>query len=734
MIEAMFQIGRLQKLFENALDAACRRPIWTLTFSTFCLVLAVFQASHLKVELDLYSKNDKGFKTTHEFREQKRRFQDTNQALLIFANREGAFKLREVCTIREWLQQELAQNTEVSDITSPFGIRQAKRTDDKVWYPLYLQSDCESADAVALSKPVDFKTLRDTPWGDSLTDKNGFDFAVEVLFRDTPGGSRFGAFDPEPIKLLHAKAEQELGTKIPGLTIYLAGASAFESHLKDAMLKDIWLQGLVFFLIIAAFRVCFGTFRSGFVFIFTLITTLTFVYGMMSFCGVALDLLTSNLVLMTTLAGLEDFLFVSMLMRTGTTRNDALRRMIVPCFFTTFTTAIGFLSLQMSDVAIIGRFGVWAAWGALAEWLVMFFVLPAICELSPHFGDWVDTRRAMNLDWVRRLAGLKANRISLRISFALFASGLGAFWFLNLNETPTKNFPKNHITTRTHEYLTQTRGWEAAVYLIFERPNLREHREDVRTVLNKLREQPNVTSIVDPFSIEDFVSQKLPIEDHPIVETEIQMTGSYRRLFSGRDEARAVVYLAKSDLDTLEEFTKQVEALCPDGSCRVTGHSAVYLEYSRKIVPTLLESFGVSLALVSLTLVLLAQALGVRQKLAVVYTAIWGPVSMLAIIAVFQVPVSLMTSLFAATIVGLTGDNGIQFLFAARNGDLAEGLKARGESSVILSLLLAFASLVFLAETVKPMQILGVLFFIGFIMNLAGDLWLLKGAVRDAGE
>jgi uncharacterized protein len=730
MIEAMFHIAGLQKIFEKALDAARRHAIWTLTFSTFCLVLAAVQASRLNVELDLYSKDAKGFETTRDFREQKHRFRDTNQALLIFVPQSGAFNLREVCQIREWLTRELKSNSEIADITTPFEIRQAHRTDDKVWYPLYLDLDCDSANATALAKPVDFKPLRETPWADSLTDKNGHDFAVEVLFRDTPGGSRFGAFDPEPIKRLHAKAQQELGPKVSGLTIYLAGASAFESHLKDAMLKDIWLQGLVFLLIVVAFRFLFGTMRAGFVFILTLLATLTLVYGLMSFCGVALDLLTSNLVLMTTLAGLEDFLFVSMLMRAGNTRSEALRRMIVPCFLTTLTTVIGFLSLQMSDVAIIGRFGVWAAWGAIAEWLVMFFVLPAVFEFSPKLSHWVDRKRMANLGWIQKVANIKANRFSFRISFVLFAAGIGAFWFLNLNEIPTQNFPKDHITSRTHDYLAKTRGWEAAVYLIFERPNLREHRSDVKEVLNKLRQQKDVTSIVDPFSIEEFVARPLPNADHPIVETEIQLASSYRRVFSGRDEARAVVYLAKSDLDTLETFTLKVRELCPNATCRVSGHSAVYLEYSRKIVPTLLESFGVSLALVSMTLFLLALALGMRQKFAIVYTAIWGPVAMLAVIALFQIPVSLMTSLFAATIVGLTGDNGIQFMFASQKGNLQQGLEERSQSSVILSLLLAVASLVFLAETVKPMQILGILFFTGFIMNLAGDLWLLKGALQ----
>jgi hypothetical protein len=196
MIEAMFHIARLQKFFETALNAVRRHALWTLTISFVCIALATVQASRLNVELDLYSKDAKGFKTTQDFREQKRRFQDANQALFIFSPQNEAFTLGEVCEIQHWLESELKNNSEISAVTAPFEIRQAKRIADKVWYPHFLSFNCEIENADALSKPINFLRLRESPWADSLTDRKGRDFAVEILFRETPGGSRFGSFDP----------------------------------------------------------------------------------------------------------------------------------------------------------------------------------------------------------------------------------------------------------------------------------------------------------------------------------------------------------------------------------------------------------------------------------------------------------------------------------------------------------------------------------------------------------
>lgn len=189
------------------------------------------------------------------------------------------------------------------------------------------------------------------------------------------------------------------------------------------------------------------------------------------------------------------------------------------------------------------------------------------------------------------------------------------------------------------------------------------------------------------------------------------------------------MYLKEGDLRSQTRLAEKIKELCPHHFCRVTGQNAAYLEISNKVVSTLLDSFVVSLSLVLMALMLIAHYFGIREKIAIAYSAVWGPVAMLFVIAIFQVPVSIVTSLFAAVIVGITGDNAIQYMFATKNSDLRSGIDDRGDGTVFLSFLLAAGSCVFFFQSVKPLQILGLLFFIGFIVNLAGDLWLLKGAL-----
>lgn len=49
-------------------------------------------------------------------------------------------------------------------------------------------------------------------------------------------------------------------------------------------------------------------------------------------------------------------------------------------------------------------------------------------------------------------------------------------------------------------------------------------------------------------------------------------------------------------------------------------------------------------------------------------------------------------------LVGLTGDNAIQYLFASNGGTLDDGLALRGDASLAFSLLLIFGSLFLLGK------------------------------------
>jgi uncharacterized integral membrane protein (TIGR00697 family) len=59
-------------------------------------------------------------------------------------------------------------------------------------------------------------------------------------------------------------------------------------------------------------------------------------------------------------------------------RLKPFRRLLVPGFFTSLTTAIGFLSLASADFSVIRRFGVWAGFAALLFASFMAWIIVAM--------------------------------------------------------------------------------------------------------------------------------------------------------------------------------------------------------------------------------------------------------------------------------------------------------------------------------------------------------------------
>src|SRR5206468_4109410 len=99
--------------------------------------------------------------------------------------------------------------------------------------------------------------------------------------------------------------------------------------------------------------------------------------------------------------------------------------------------------------------------------------------------------------------------------------------------------------------------------------------------------------------------------------------------------------------------------------------------------------------------------------------------SLLCIFCVFRLPVTYVTSTFASILVGIAGDNTIQYLFAARRGDLDLGVKRQGAASVQVSIMMIVLSCVLFGSYFAPLRTLGVLFMVGFALSLLGDLWIL---------
>ena len=100
----------------------------------------------------------------------------------------------------------------------------------------------------------------------------------------------------------------------------------------------------------------------------------------------------------------------------------------------------------------------------------------------------------------------------------------------------------------------------------------------------------------------------------------------------------------------------------------------------------------------------------------------------------FQIKINFITSLVIAIMVGMNGDNTIQFMLSGRKDSIYDGIKKRATGTILTTFLLMMSSLVFLLHYFEPPKVFGLLLMFGFLISLVGDLWILKGLLPTQSE
>lgn len=134
-----------------------------------------------------------------------------------------------------------------------------------------------------------------------------------------------------------------------------------------------------------------------------------------------------------------------------------LAAMVLPCFLTTTTTAVGFASSLIAEVGLLREFGVDAALGVLGAFFATVLVVPALLAVLPAPSpraatDTRDTRDAQS-GLARGLAWLGA--FSARHAWAIVAAGLvltglsaAAMRTLSANQYVVSELPESDPTVR----------------------------------------------------------------------------------------------------------------------------------------------------------------------------------------------------------------------------------------------------------------------------------------------
>lgn len=696
-----------------------RHSLATCLFSMVIFSFFSYQTKHITQSVTIEDQLDPSMQSSKDLVILKDSFgSNTSLGLIVYPQEGASFSLKELCFLQEKINSSVRYGNIVSDFVSPFKLRYAAPKAESLSYKRVLPNPCEE-NGNGLAPPL--SSLANTPWKTLLTDKNTRDvtFNFTLYPKDPPG--HYGDFDAEGIEAFMKQMESYLPK-----TFFWSGPLAMQFYTLKGMAQSNWLNFVVIMIIWISIRIYFGTWRGGAIFLLSLFFSTAVVYGGMAMVGHSMDMLSSCLFLILAVSSLEDYIFVAQhQLETNEGFIPSHLELITPSFFTSLTTILGFGSLMTSELLPIRRFGMWAAIGASTEWIAMFLLIPAFMQRFPSWRKWVDEKKAFTLSKTKKMINKKPSRLFSRFALVVFIFSLFSIKNFRLSQTPSEMFPKNHPYQKMIDYVRANRGWEAEASLFFDH-NVPEDKR--LSVIDFVSKEKSVEKIEHHRLAFDYIAHKVsdPLA-RKMVQTEFEHSKFADRYLSTSRDERVILYLKTTNTQKLNELRSSVAQLCPKHECWVGGEIIAFADFSRSLIHTLFDSFFLSLVLVAIVLAYLAWASGKHHYFSLIIASFWGPAVILCLIYAFDLSINFVTCIIASTLVGLTGDNAIQFIFASKDNALEKGIEERGPSSLYCALTMGLCSLVFLGSYFEAPKVLGVLLAAGFLFSLIGDVWILNG-------
>lgn len=563
--------------------------------------------------------------------------------------------------------------------------------------------------------------INKTPWTNILTDQNGKDAAVIVDFSEAGEPQKFGSFN---LKKIRQFIDSIKSYPFKDLEIKIAGPAAFTYYAIEGVSFNTKLNFFFLFCIIFLFRFLFGTWKSGLLLSVTFLWSGILVHSLMVVFGYPMEILSSGLFAMLIVSSLEDFLFICHENAKGLDIKTSLSRLLLPCLMTSLTTVIGFGSLYFTDIDIISRFGLWASIGAILEWISIFFLLPSLMYFL-KIENLVDHQKS-DFVFLKKITHFwNSKRIPKFLSLSLLSTYLISAFLMfkfQVSDTPLSLFPKDHVLVKDFEYLSQSRQWQAEASIVFE---LEVDEQIQKNYLNEIEKIPNVKLIESIFDIKNYFVSFDQFGYEKAISNYIDTHPLNSRYRGDLLSYRHIVYFQDSEFSILKKTIHEIRSICQE-KCLLVGEVISYNEFMDKIPLGLLKSLGGSLLLVALVLFILATYFKHHSPLMFTLGSLWGPSVLIILMWFLNIQINFLSCVFICMMVGLTGDNGIQFLFAERREGRDKGIEYHEICALQSGFILSFSCLFFMLSYFAPPREFGPLMCLGFLLSLFGDIWLTK--------
>lgn len=445
----------------------------------------------------------------------------------------------------------------------------------------------------------------------------------------------------------------------------------------------------------------------------------------------------------------------------------------VACTASIFATAAGFAALAVSDIRPIREMGIWVALGLAAVWVVTLTLFPALQAIlgtpSGQEHRTFGARIQRFAEWLPR-ATYRWRWPLVTSALALAACGAVALFGLPGLVTPMTILtnPVAYMNPRAPLYLdiqrlqpeipglSVTQVWLKGGLGSVSEPEVLNGLHEFQAALEK---NPDVGSVVgattilrmirylagqgdawptDPAAVEEAAAElEALVGQEPLLQRFVQphqLAQTQLTVVSRKPEYTDLKRLADDIRTSFAATAARVPAL-GQFELRIVGLAPLHAKMAQGLVPTLVESFVLTVVIIFTAFVVVFRS-GTARLMAMI-PSLFAILVMFLVMRLTGMQLDIATILIASTVLGTSENDQIHFFYhfleGRKDGDvehaLTHTLLVAGRAILFATMINAGGFVAFVFAELPPIQQFGILAALAFTLSLIADFTALPAAL-----
>lgn len=599
----------------------------------------------------------------------------------------------------------------------------------------------------------------------NLISKDGRTAAIVVFTFDRPEDENYR-------KVLMSRCQKILKAyEVQGTDFWIAGWTVTNLYLSQYLKNDIAVFiPLTYLLITLSVYFFLGNIRLTLLALANITITLGSTMGLFFISGTTLNNVTSIVPPLIMALALCDTIHIFAHMEKKVLERmknkqkaicHVLQTVFMPCFLTTLTTAIGFISLCTSDIPPIREFALMASAGMVFEFLFSFFFLPPLILLFPpekifiEYSEqkWMPVLLNSIHSFVKKYsrmvviisvvlvvgslwfaAGIKVEtnlleffkqKSPVRTSLSHIEKELSGIGTLDIsfksNEIDAFKIPENlRVIEKTQSYIQSQKGVDVTTSFVdfIKDINKSFHNEDPKfyTIPQSTELIAQYLLLYDSDDIDDFINNDY---NHARISARTH-------LYSSADQKKLVENIKRFILET-EKSGLEI---------KVSGRAVQDVNTIDSLVSGQIVSLGLAAGIIFLVIFLVLRS--IKIGLLSIIPNLFPIILNFGIMGAFNIPLNTATSLISAVAIGISVDDTIHFLFEyKRQRDsgrkipeaLDRVMMRKGRAILTSSVILCIGFGVMIFSSFIPIVSFGILSSLIMMTAVIGDLIVLPSVL-----